>query len=238
MAVARDASSPGAVAGTYSSGATTCTFTSASFSPPANSLIVFSVPAPQSAIPFVFNLPTNTGTPLTWNQLAVEQIEGDGGVAVFWAYNSAAQSGITCTQVTNLNSGYPMGSGCIDVWTGTAGNFTGAALVQANGNTGAGNVAITTTAAGSQVAGIYFADFSYNYPPSSTDVAEAIWGAAYQNLGLCAYKATPVATAGATYLNFTDTGTPGETFYIVYEILAGAPPGPTVPAGGGVFVEC
>jgi hypothetical protein len=238
MAIARDSSSPGAILNSYTTGL--YTYTSPSFSPPANSMLVFAIPTPAGynagAPGWVFNTPTNTGTPLTWNLLAIQQ-DGSysiGGVAVFWAYNAAAQTGITCTATVSTATSYTGQTACLDVWTGTASNFTGAALVQGSTTSSAGNIAITTTAAGSQVAGIYLEDFPFNYPPSSTDVAQGIWGAAFAYAGLCMYKAAPVTNAGPTYLNVNDGNTSGETTeYIVYEILAasggGSPPPIEVP---------
>jgi len=241
MAITNDSSSPGGFAGTYSF--PTCTYASPSFSPPAGSLILFSVPANPNNTGgnSTFSTPTNTGTALTWNLLASQLATGGaGGVAVFWAYNASAQSGIVVTAtVTDTATGVSeVGNACIDVWNGTAGNFTGAALVQNSQTTSPGNVAITTTAAGSQVAGAFNVLFPYAIPCTTTDMGEGAYGTSYGNAGIYAYKSAPIASPSATYINFVQPTGLDYCSYIVYEILAGAAPGPTVPAGGGVFVEC
>src|SRR5689334_11651507 len=87
MALALDASSPARVTGTANP------TTTAAFDPPANSLLFAICQADQS------NTFAVSGGGLTWSSVVARNVGGgtDGATAVFWAYNTNAQTGITVT---------------------------------------------------------------------------------------------------------------------------------------------
>jgi hypothetical protein len=101
------------------------TYTSPTFSPPANSLLVLIVTANTWTNSLAINTPTNSGTGLTWTRLCV--VEGTGldsrantELAIYYALNTSAQSNITYTatwsQGSNSYTGF--GRGHLYVFTG------------------------------------------------------------------------------------------------------------------------
>jgi len=115
VALALDASTPSMVKGT------TNPVTTASFSPPAGSLLFAICEADETN---TFSV-SNTGTALTWSSIGVSTNQsGQGSIMVFWAYNDSAQSGIT---VSSTRTGsFTANAIKVLVWTGAEKIFTGA----------------------------------------------------------------------------------------------------------------
>ncbi|GGK61122.1 hypothetical protein Sme01_02760 [Sphaerisporangium melleum] len=160
------------------------TQTTASFSPPADSLLV--------AVAMLYDYegggrsPTNTGTPLTWTlQESDDTTPATSGVRIYTAINAAAQSGIT------VSAQFSNGRGALKVYV-----ITGHDRVTPVGNTGfgttsTGNATVTgysSTRDGSR--GICGAiDFDLG-SLSSSDVAEAFTSGGIAIPGLAISKAS------------------------------------------------
>lgn len=95
MSIAVDSSTPAFVP--FANGSATAT--TASFSPPANSLLVAMYMNGYDEA--LASAPTNTGTALTWNQLATYSQGGDVLATMLVAYNTSAQTGITVTATSS-----------------------------------------------------------------------------------------------------------------------------------------
>jgi hypothetical protein len=109
----------------------------------------------------------------------------------------------------------------VDVWTGAATVQTGAATAHNTSTTANISPSVTTTASGSQVAGVA-CDWNDAGSPTSTDTIDGY--ANTDTSGARAYKASNSGAAGAVTLNFHSPGSPLWS-YVLYEILA--------PGGGG-----
>jgi hypothetical protein len=135
VALALDASTPAMVKGT------TNPATTATFSPPAQSLLFALCEADETNTFAV----SNTGTALSWQSIGVSiNQSGQGSIQVFWAWNANAQSNIT---VSSTRTGSFVANGLkVLVFTGAESTFTGAKIA---GLTATVNV--TTTANNSWV---------------------------------------------------------------------------------------
>lgn len=233
MTIARDASSPvrfnlsnTTVGGGTESG------TSASFTPPANSWVYCSacINSTAGATP-TYNNPTNTGGGLgTW-AIVKSQTNASGGASAAWRafVNSSVATTVT---VSVTNDGETAGNiandaaAWVDVWTGAATSQTGAATAGGTSTTVNFSPTVTTTASGSQVAGVAI-DWAAAGTPTSTDTIDG-YTQTGQTSGGRAYKASNSGAAGSVALNFHSPGTP-QWAYVLYEILA--------PTGGGTTVN-
>lgn len=225
MAIARDASSPvrfNLSSTTASTG--TESGTSASFTPPANAWIYASACINNTAgsTP-TFNSPTNTGGGLgSWTLVKSQNNASGGSVAVWRAFvNSSVATTVTISVTT---TGAPAtqnndAAGWVDVWTGAATTQTGAATAGGTSTTVNFSPTITTTASGSQVAGVAI-DWAAAGTPTSTDTIDG-YTQTSQTSGGRAYKASNSGGAGSVAVNFHSPGTP-QWAYALYEILAPA----------------
>jgi hypothetical protein len=231
----RHASSPGITRSVSNGGRTACNVTSSSFSPPADSWIYVERTANASSVAprtFTFGTPTNTGTALTWEKIG-EVVSGNGGgVAVYRAYNASAQASITVSSTVTYNTQ----SGAIAdtahqnvaVWTGCKSSQTGAAFNTLNSTGTSNNPAVTTTAFGSRVAAGH-GDWGAAAVPTSSDSTIAGDQIATTFTSSFAYKASDSGNPASVAINFSQSGSPDNSFFI-YEILA-APALPTYNVG-------
>lgn len=228
MAIARDASSPARFSITRSGG-TTEGGTSASFTPPANSLLVCSVCLNTAAAASpTFNVPTWSGTGVGAFALVKSQVNASGGaVAVFRAQATGSPSaGTVSVSITNCGSlsNVTDAAAWVDVWTGADTTQTGA--VTGGGTSATQNISpsVTTTRTGSQVAGVAI-DWNAGGNPTSTDTIDP-YTVAGQTSGGRAYKAANSGAPGSVTLNFNAAAASPQWTYALYEILA------PVAAGG------
>lgn len=132
MAIALDGSTPAFVTGT------TATVTTASFSPPANSLLIAFVSADEN------NTFTVSGGSLTWttiDTLTTASGSNLNSMATRWAFTSSALTNITVSSTrTNFNGNFLK----VCVFTGTESSFSGA-----HGTAQANSLTLTGTQTGS-----------------------------------------------------------------------------------------
>jgi len=160
MAIALDASTPAATTIVKAS----TSQASASFSPPANSLIIvfFGVQAVDSASAQSVSAVTNTGTALTWTRKVLANHSGSspgGSAEIWWAFNTAAQTGITVsanfTRPAAASTDQNGGLMAVKVYTGTATSLsTAASGSQISTANAVFSASVTTTAANSWVWGV------------------------------------------------------------------------------------
>lgn len=232
MAIARNASSPARVT-TTTAPLNNDSGTTAAFSPPADSWLFCSFGGNQQVSPATttFNTPTNTGTALTWSQVANVVNAGGGGAVVWRAYNLNAQTGITVTASASYSlGGSPLNGQSaafwVDVWTGCKTTQTGAAASTSTSATQTNNPSVTTTAGGSRVA-LVGLDWAAAGNPSSSDTIDGGTVAASTSFGL-AYKAADSGAAGSVSVNFVNGGASPINSFVAYEILA-APAATGIP---------
>lgn len=231
MSIARDASSPARFnLSDTTGGAGTEAGTSASFTPPANAWVYCSacVNSTAGASP-TFSNPTNTGGGLGSWALVKSQLNASGGsVAVWRAFvNSSVATTVTVSVTGSGQSSANVpndAAAWVDVWTGAATSQTGAATAGGTSATANFSPTITTTASGSQVAGVAV-DWNAAGTPTSTDTIDG-YTQTGQTSGGRAYKASNSGAAGSVIVNFHSPATP-QWSYALYEILA--------PAGGSTF---
>ncbi len=191
MAIAIDASSPAIVTTTADP------VTTASFSPPASTLLVACVFVENSTDQAI--TVSNTGSALTWTQRVIrttaEAGSNSGEVAIFTAPNTGAQAGITVTASVASVSSYA----ALKVYV-----LTGASLTSPVGTTGEGNSTtnnVTVTAYTSTVnnsRGICAAqDWLASGAPSSTDDEETFHTAS-QLSGMAISKSAATTPAGTS----------------------------------------
>ena len=189
MALAIDSSTPAVVSGA------TETITTASFSPPAGSLLVAVLMGFDSAD----RAPTNTGTALTWT------LRKDDGLTtrIYTAANASAQTGITVT------GRFDSDQGAVKVYV-----FTGAENASPVGATGSGTTstnnatvnAYTSTFAGSRlIAGVIEGNALGSV--SSTDDEDA-WSINLGLKGMALTKSANTTSAGTVVtINLDAAGT-------------------------------
>jgi hypothetical protein len=105
------------------------TYTSGTFSPPANSLLVLIVTANTWTNALTINTPTNSGTALTWTRLCVVEGSSTGAqtnteLAIYYALNTSAQTDITYTQTWSQGSNNYTGFGRGHLYIFTGHNLT------------------------------------------------------------------------------------------------------------------
>lgn len=232
MAIALDASSPGyfqcnssAASGGTNSG------TSASFTPPDNSLVVIhqTVNSGTNATP-TFATPTNTGTALTWTSTVTKAPGGTTNamaVAIWTAYNTHQAGSITVT-VSATSTGATGSTSndnqsSVQVWTGAASSQSGAATASGTSSTASISPSITSTVTGSRCVG-NFGDWAGGETPTSSDSGSG-WQSTTNSDGIVAYKAANNGAPGTVTINAASTS-PRWT-YALAEIL---------PASGNVTV--
>lgn len=222
MAIVRDASSPARFSITRS-GNTTEGGTSASFTPPANSLLRASacLNVNAGASP-TFSVPTNTGSGVGAWSLVKSQLNASGGAVAIWqAQVGASPTAITVTiSVTNCGnaSNITDAAAWVDVWTGADSSQTGAATGGGTSSTQNISPTITTTRTGSQVHGVAV-DWNAGGNPTSTDTIDS-YTVAGQTSGGRAYKASNSGAAGAVTVNFNAAAASPQWAYALAEILA------------------
>src|SRR6266550_1698450 len=160
MAIALDASTPAATTIVKAS----TSQASASFSPPANSLILvfFGLQVVDSVTAQSVSAVTNTGTSLTWTRKVLANHSGSspgGSAEIWWAFNTAAQTGITVTanftRAAGSSGDQNGGLMAVKVYTGTATSLsTAASATQISTTNAVFTASVTTTGANSWVWGV------------------------------------------------------------------------------------
>src|ERR1700747_1542495 len=155
MTLALDASTPASV----TIGQNVSSVATAAFSPPANSVLfavvmvdLFNTGSSQANRTASI---TNSGTALTWTLLGRDNTMQYGDAEVWWAANSAAQSGITVTATLGAST-YNISGGTgmfrVLVMNGAASTQSGAVTTRNSTAVGATpSLSVTTTAANSWV---------------------------------------------------------------------------------------
>ena len=135
MALAIDASSPATA--TQTSGAT-ATVTTASFTPPAGSVLLVQWSCDASALPSAPSITDNLGTPLTYTRTdwqSGNDSPGAGGQAAAWTANVATSAAMTVTVTSGSASGERVSALNIRVLTG-ADTTSNTSPVGAHGKSG------------------------------------------------------------------------------------------------------
>lgn len=230
MAIARDASSP--VRFTISNSGGTASGTSASFTPPANSLLRVSatINAAAGASPS-FNNPTYSGSGVGAFSLVKSQVNALGGAVAIWqaqvgASPTAGTVGISVTSTGSTTTGAES-AGWVDVWTGADSSQTGAATAGNTSTTQNFSPTITTTRTGSQVHGVGI-DWNARGNPTSTDTIDS-YTVAGQTSGGRAFKAANSGAPGSVAVNFNAAAASPQWATALAEILAPVAAGTAAP---------
>jgi hypothetical protein len=217
MALARDASSPIAF-----KAAPGTSITSASFTPPAGSLIRFAICIAYGGA--VDPTMSSTGGGLgTWRQVAKLTSGAFAGAnsSVYIYENTVASSVATTVKADFASTGSFDIFGWVDVWTGQA---TDQSTCAASTSTAAGSpvtpyntTGLATTANNSRIHGVSGMDASGTLGSSDTGSGQT----GTNDGSISAYKAADTAVAGTTVsLNYTNSGNPGHIIWASAEILA------------------
>jgi len=196
------------------------TVITATFSPPADSLLVacvFAIDGDSATIGV-----SNSGTAQTWTQRA-RRDEADSGsriglAAIYTAPNATAQTNITVTATTNNNGGIGL-----KVYVVTGVSLTTPVGATGEGSSTTNNVTVaayTSTGAGSR--GIAVAhDASQTGTPTSTDDESAVLDFDTGLTGMGIVKASNTATPGTSVMfNLDASGTdPAEWNWAAVELL-------------------
>lgn len=185
---------------------TAITFTTASFSPPANSLVVALVALDGNGSTPTTGTVTDSGLH-TWTRLArANGTGGVGGTAEVWClYTSTGLTNITVTVAATGGTAVG-GQLAVKVLLGASSTQTGAVATIAS-NSSAANTSITTTVTASWVYGAvtnwlnstaYTANGSTTTIAGHSDTTNGDWYAAFK-------ASAATGTPGATTLGFTDT---------------------------------
>lgn len=207
MAIAHDASSPARFTGTPANGVN---ITSASFTPPAGSLLVANVSADTNGSTDNITISVSGGS-LTWTN-RVERDPGDAGGsaghASIWTAVQPSSVSTTVSVQRTAGNGSTLRISCkVDVWTGidttTPTGATGEGSSTTNNLTP--NV-YTSTVNNSRGVGCA-TDWMQLGTPTSTDTADAADYAGAISV-ISVYKAADTATSGSTVtMNFDAGGT-------------------------------
>ena len=228
MAIAEDASTPAVATAT---GDTTGVITTASFTPPANSLLVVIVNVGFKA--------TNGSTLTISDSVSGSYTAGpfvhnsnDENSGIWYRYLSSAPGAMTVT-ATDTNTGQAGRQLAVRVLTGGASSQSGAASQHATGNATSYESSITTTAAGSwvYVAGAMDNDnLSLAADANTTSIGVLNDGIDFET---CAAGRQAAATGvpGATTLGWTSSSSTSFT-WAALEILPAAAP----PPGGTTYL--
>ena len=235
MALAHDASSPAAVTLLATSTPGVETGTTASFSPPAASLLTCRyIFQGNTTSALAVTTPTNTGTALTWNSAGTQAQGGgfSGYVAIYWAYNTNSQTGITvtggCTSDGNSSTaGTQLGTMLIDVWTGTTTSMSGAAFAGGTNTSSATIAALHTTTVQNSQSIACAIEVNNTLALTSADTLENAQDAGSQDSQACARKASTNGAPGPVSVGFTTSGGAFRWTWAVFELL---PLQPTISA--------
>lgn len=222
MAIVLDASTPARFF-LSNAGAGVQNGTSASFTPPANSLLrcSASLNTNPAAAP-TYSVPTNTGSGIGIWRLVKSQTNAAGGAAAIWeAQVGASPTAITVT-VSISGTGFAGsvandGSGWVDVWTGANSSQVGAATAGNTSTSTSISPTLTTTQTGSQVHGVAV-DWSATGAPTSSDAISS-YHTIGQTSGGRAYKAANSGAPGSVAVNFVAGGAGPQWTYVLAEIL-------------------
>ena len=222
MAITEDASTPAIVSGTGSGG--TNTIVTASFTPPANTLLVALVGNVSSLTSPTIALSDSVSG--TWTQAvqAISTASFFGLVKIYYRYLSSAPGAMTVTG-TYTNAGGRFlavrvlnGAKSVQTGAGTGSTVNGT-------NTTAGTTSITTTITGSQVYGLSN-DTSANTPLTLNGSTSLLTGGDFADATdtgrMVGWKATSTTgTPGATTLGGT-WGTTSKSNIVAFEVLPAA----------------
>lgn len=229
MAIAIDASSPARVAGTP---ATNVDITSASFTPPNNSILVVCVSADtQGTGALVFSVRDSIDTTTGWTSRVHQNPSGSiGGACAIWT------KAITTGQAMTVSVRRTSGSGGTNRLSMKVYVVTGGDTSSPAGNTGQGTsttINITPNAYTSSVnnsRGFGCAtDWSPEQAPTSTDEEDAAFYSGHIG-AISLYKAADTASSGSTVtVNFNaGTGATPQWTWVALEIKPAASSGQTV----------
>lgn len=240
MGIALDASTPVKFV-IVNSPSGTAGGTSASFTPPANSVITaeICVNSGVGATP-TFTAPTFSGTGVGAFTLVPggSNTHPSGGAsAIFQAIAGASPTaGTVSFAITTTGSGAGSGASESDakirVWTGCATSQTGAAVAAGAGGRSATqnfSPAITTTRAGSRVIGVGV-DWNEKGVPTSTDTIDG-YDVATMTSGGFAHKAADSGAPGSVALNFNAAAAAPQWTTVLLELLAPATSAPVLMGG-------
>ena len=226
----RDASSPARVLNTTVGNVHT--WTTAAFSPPAGSVLYWHVnsdPGVAGLTP-TFNPPTSTGTALTWAIKGQINNASGGACVVWWAFNANAQAGITSAASVTWSAAPAAAGSCgawLEVVVGADPSQASAAVATSTSTTQTNNPAVTTTRAGSRVAGL-MQDWNATGAPTSSDTIDS-YTVAGRTSGGRAFKAADSGAPGSVSINFVSGGAAPINTFVVYEILASTSSPPLRP---------
>lgn len=246
MGILLDASTPAHTA----IGAVATTVTSASFNPPAASIIevVVVVDGFATDSQSVTSI-SNTGTALTWRFLQRANrhsvADGIGGSSeVWWAYNDAAQTGITVTAnfaFSSAEAHSPSGMLQILVFTGAAPDQSTAATASVSQApaVSAPSGSVMTTGDGSWVWG---AILNWSTATTGSPGVAPIYSSESNAPDLAAYWIQQRTAPTPVWTSSTIDDTSPTVCYnmVVWEVLAGAPGGPVtpgIPASGTAYLN-
>lgn len=190
----------------WTTGVATAAITSASFSPGAKELIVLEFQmdfATADTTPTM--TPSNSGTALTWTAIGTSQrgVSSQSLVMAWWAYNTAAQSGITATVTCSGGTTNRAKDIKVTTFTGTAKTVAVDSLAQNSSATNNLTVNVTTTHTDVRVMGSAI-DFNSLGVPTSTDDETGF--DTTDSSGVSVRKATNTAVAGSVAINFDAGG--------------------------------
>lgn len=232
MALARDSSSPAAFKVTPGT-----SITSASFTPPAGSLIRFSICHAYGGATDPTMSSTGGGLG-SWRQ--VKKLASGafaGANCTVYIYEAPVNSSVATTVKADFTS---TGSfdvfGWVDVWTGQASDQSTCATASgtASGSpvTPYNTTGMATTANNSRVHGVSGMDASGTLGSSDTGSGQT----GTNDGGIAAYKASDTATSGTSVsLNYTNTGNPGHIIWVTAEILTSNALSITPPQGAAAL---
>ncbi len=206
--------------------------TTASFSPPANSLLLAMVSSDSALGSNPTIAITNNGAALTWNLIA-ERSKGDTGAqdgeaSAFYAILPTARTGMTVTAtITDQNQRIS-----IKVYVITGHNPVSPIGAVGEGSSTTNNITpiiYTSTTAGSLGFGVSN-DWSAAGLPTSTDQKDAFTLAGYIS-GLSAYKSASTSVVGTPVtINFDAAGTGAVQWnWVGFEVKPNGPPDTTPP---------
>lgn len=196
--------------------------TSASFTPPANSVLTVyaTINSIAGATP-TFNVPTFSGTGVGAFVAATSQINALGGSVCIWRASTtgAPTAGTISVSVTTTGgTGNPDASAWCDVWTSANATQTGAAVNASTSTTQNYSPTVTTTRAGSRVVGVGI-DWNQRGIPTSADTISG-YDVAGQTSGGKAIKAADSGAAGSIALNFNAAAASPQWSVVLLEIFA------------------
>lgn len=208
MAIAEDSSAPPIVRS--ATGTTLTTASTASFTPPAGSLLLaagqVSLKAQWVTVPTTITI-TNSGTALTWNQIVYQLGTTDkfAYMGIWYAVvGTSAAMTVTMTRSEAQAGDLMLG---VRVLTGAASSLTGAASASVYSATDVGNVSITPTKVGSMLY-VQATDFANSHTltvVAGTTTLDS-WADSTNASTVAFGKAGPTASTSATSVGWTTGG--------------------------------